>query len=65
MSKTNSINNDEAPFYSLDINKFAETIIWFQSADYILKHQNIFLLYIMRTPDTTAYLHAKKIFWIY
>ncbi len=62
MSNIKPITNDEIPFYSLDINKFAESIIWFQSAEYILKHQNTFLLYIMRVPETTAYMHAKKYF---
>lgn len=62
MSNIKSIDNEEVPFYSLDINKFAESIIWFQSAECILKNQNTFLLYILRAPETIAYNHAKKYF---
>ena len=62
MSKTKPINDDETPFYSLDIKNFARSMVWFQSAEYTIAHKNQFLLYIMRPPDTTAYLHAKKFF---
>ncbi len=54
------IDDMEQDPYPIDINKFARIIIWFQPAEYTINHKNQFLLYIMRTPQNLAYLHAKK-----
>lgn len=61
MSKTiDAIDNMEYEPYPIDIKSFASTIIWFQPPEYTINHPDRFLLYIMRTPQNLAYLHAKK-----
>ncbi len=61
MSKTIDVIDDmEYDPYPIDIKSFASTIIWFQPPEYTINHPNRFLLYIMRTPQNLAYLHAKK-----
>ncbi len=61
MSKTiDAIDDMDYDPYSIDIKSFASTIIWFQPPEYTISHPDRFLLYIMRTLQNIAYLHAKK-----
>lgn len=60
MSMFKTIDAIDDMEYPIDIKNFASTIIWFQPPEYTINHPDRFLLYIMRTPQNLAYLHAKK-----